>query len=150
MQNRKPDRTQTHRSRDAGPPADFLAGEKKRCARRQRVRTIELKSEHPFFQTAPRGRPLYRFLPEVASLVERDRAIEARFQCNRLVGGIYINARDAIFDADCFELCGIDAARAGRSLDDRGDRGISRIAWSDHGYRRPAVTRQVADERAAS
>src|SRR5580704_449935 len=70
MQNRKPDSTEARRSHGARHPADFLARESKDRSGGWQALTTKLKAEHPFFQTAARSRPLYRFLPEVASLVE--------------------------------------------------------------------------------
>src|SRR5258708_655010 len=110
MQNRKPDRAEPRRAHGARHTADFLAREiKDRCGGWQ-VLTMKPKAEHSFFQTATRRRPLYRFLPEVASLVERDRAIQARLERDGLVGGIDADARDAIFDANSFEHRSVDAA----------------------------------------
>src|SRR5271156_4202340 len=103
MQNRKPDRAEARRAHAASRAADFLALERKNRACLRNVRSIELKSEHPLFQTAARGRPLDRFLAEIASFVERDRAIEARLERDRFICGIDADSSNAILDPDNFE-----------------------------------------------
>src|SRR5271165_5399811 len=100
MQNRKPDRAEARRAHAARHAADFLALERKNRARLRNVRSIELKSEHPLFQTAARGRPLDSFLAEVASFVERDRAIETRLECDRFICRVDADSSDAILDPD--------------------------------------------------
>src|SRR5208282_1080968 len=149
MQNRKPDRATSWRAHRTGHTAYFHPGQTDDRADGRHLRTTELKSEHPFFQTAARGRPLDSFLPEVASLAERDRAIEPRFECDRLVSGIDPDACDAVLDANSFEHARIGAARTGRFRKYVGDGRINRIARRDYRYRDSAVAGQVANQRLA-
>src|ERR1039458_7311004 len=149
VQNRKPDRAKSRRAHHTGHAADFDPGQTDGRADGRHMRIAELKSEHPFFQTAARGRPLDSFLPQVASLGERDCTIEPRLECDRLVSGIDTDECDAVLDADSFERARIDAARMRRFRKYVGDGRINRIARSDYGYSGSAVTRQVADQRAA-
>src|SRR5208282_6820523 len=149
MQNRKPDRAEARRAHAARHAADFLALERKNRAGLRNVRSIELKSEHPLFQTAARSRPLDRFLAEVASFIERDQAIETPLERDRFIRSVDADSRNAILDPDDFEHRGVDSARTRRLRENRGDRRINRIARTNHGYGWSAVARQVTDTRAA-
>src|SRR6516162_1242266 len=69
MQNRKPDDTGCRRWRDAGQAANFFAGDSD---------TIEAP-----LQRAVCGRTFYRFLSNVASLIEGDGWFEPGFERQR-------------------------------------------------------------------
>ena len=103
MQNRKPDRAKARRAHGARNTADFLARESKDPTGGWQALTMKLKAEHSFLQAAARSRPLYRFLPKVASLVERDCAIQARLERDGLVVGIDPDPRDAVFEANSLD-----------------------------------------------
>src|SRR6516165_3015150 len=113
MQNRKPDDTGCRRWRDAGQAANFFALKLNQSAGRWYFVSGDSDTIEAPLQRAVCGRTFYRFLSNVASLIEGDGWFEPGFERQRPLISVCPNKSEAIFNADSLKSLGIQLAYFG-------------------------------------